>query len=197
MSQMDYAKDIFGNRAVLFSDLKNGDVFGRTTDDGERPYVKVGKRTAVLQDKYHGKDTKKYDIWRVALDEYVERKGRIAESTMLTMAAVFHRLEESELAAASKFMRGDMGLHIIKYPSGRFGFVGKVPVELGYARKDGKPFDAESRKKLKDDLSFGMPVIGKEKSAFVSLSWATAKDALKAARKAGFEVEQDADYPQD
>ena len=29
-------------------------------------------------------------------------------------------------------MFGNMGLHVIKFPSGRFGYVGSVPAALGY-----------------------------------------------------------------
>jgi hypothetical protein len=29
-------------------------------------------------------------------------------------------------------MFGNLGLHVIKFPSGRFGFVGSIPLALGY-----------------------------------------------------------------
>lgn len=36
--------------------------------------------------------------------------------------------------------------HVIQYPSGRFGFAGKVPAILAWMRKDGKPMSAQDWK---------------------------------------------------
>jgi len=45
--------------------------------------------------------------------------------------------------------RAGLGLHVIQFPSGRFGFAGRVPLELAYRRADGStPTEAE----VADDL---------------------------------------------
>ena len=38
----------------------------------------------------------------------------------------------SEMQSALKMLNGKMGCNVIRYPSGRFGFVGSVPVLLAY-----------------------------------------------------------------
>lgn len=51
----------------------------------------------------------------------------------------------SELAHAMKII-GNMGLNVIKYPSGKFGFVGRVPMELAYIKADGTtPSESECK----------------------------------------------------
>ena len=38
----------------------------------------------------------------------------------------------SEMGSAMRMINGTMGCHLIKFPSGRFGFVGGVPNALAY-----------------------------------------------------------------
>ena len=64
-------------------------------------------------------------------------------------------------------------LHIIQYPSGRFGFVGKVPVEIGYI--DATP---EKLKAMRHGARFGPKV----------RTFDTYQDALAFAESHGYSV---------
>lgn len=73
-------------------------------------------------------------------------------------------------------------LHVIDYPSGRFGFVGRVPAVLGYARIDGAPLTAQDAA----DLAHVGP--GFLKYRIRGRSWATEAEARAEAARLGFEV---------
>jgi hypothetical protein len=42
----------------------------------------------------------------------------------------------SELARAMHLI-GNLGLNVMRYPSGKYGFVGRVPSDLAYIKEDG------------------------------------------------------------
>jgi hypothetical protein len=67
-------------------------------------------------------------------------------------------------------------LHITKYPTGRFGYVGQVPVSIGYV--DATP---EQIEKLKFGGRFGPKV----------RTFATHKDAVDYAQKHGYTPQED------
>jgi len=64
---------------------------------------------------------------------------------------------------------------LMKFPSGKFGFVGRVPVTLLYAEEE-----ATIAKLLNSGCSQFLP----------RRAWATADDAIAAAREIGCEVVQ-------
>lgn len=65
-------------------------------------------------------------------------------------------------------------LHVIEYPNGRFGYAGKVPIEIGYI--DPTP---EKLAAMKFGARFGPR----------TRTFATHKDALSYAQERGFIVE--------
>lgn len=78
--------------------------------------------------------------------------------------------------------RGMLPLALIQYPSGRWGFVGKVPAELAFTALDGGTPDPEQ---VKIACAFG-PSLAKVKAR----TWATAEEARAEAEAAGHEVGQ-------
>lgn len=113
---------------------------------------------------------------------------------MGTMKDVFGRIEESGWSNAVRLGQGGLGLHVIKYPSGTFGFTGSVPASLGYTNKDGSPLSADDEDEAMKEMRYSVPGgVGGKYSKFKTRSWKTAKEALAAAKKAGFEVADDAD----
>ena len=79
-----------------------------------------------------------------------------------------------ELAQAMKVM-GKLGLHVIKFPSGKYGFVGSVPVDLAYS---GDPERVEMA------MKFG-PGLFKDVHRRV---WDTEEDARKEALELGYSL---------
>ncbi len=69
---------------------------------------------------------------------------------------------------------------IIQFPSGRWGFTGKVSGELAFVNKDGGP---PTEKQLQDAREFGPGLIGIKGRA-----WDTKKEALAAAKRLGVDV---------
>ena len=69
--------------------------------------------------------------------------------------------------------------HLIQSPNGKWGFVGNVPVSLGFAMKDGSPLSDEMAKNI---AHVGPGIYSKK---IKTLSWKSAQDAIKAAKKDG------------
>lgn len=82
-------------------------------------------------------------------------------------AANQRQKESAALGVHGKFS----GVTVIKYPSGRFGFAGKVPRELSYQRKDGKPMTEQDFTNIK---------IAGPMNVYKSFSYATEADAKAA-----------------
>lgn len=78
---------------------------------------------------------------------------------------------------------GDAGLHVICYPSGRFGFVGRVPQVLAHV---GCAADLETARVCGPGLA--RKIAARAGREFATLSWSTEAEALAAAYAAGFEV---------
>jgi len=73
-------------------------------------------------------------------------------------------------------------LHVIQYPSGRFGFVGRVPTALAYENLDGSPInERQAAAAAHCGPGFAVPKIRKQ-------TWTTREAAIVAAREAGHEV---------
>jgi hypothetical protein len=80
------------------------------------------------------------------------------------------------------------GVTLLQYPSGRWGFAGRVPMDLSYRNKDGSPITEE----LADSIrSFGP---GLFKNKVDSVSFDTAEDAIEAARALGVEPDNASKY---
>lgn len=75
------------------------------------------------------------------------------------------------------------GLHVIQYPSGRFGFVGKVPQELAHR---GHPDDLEIARICGPGLA--RKFAARNSRVFESLSWETKEAAIQAAADLGYTV---------
>lgn len=74
----------------------------------------------------------------------------------------------------------NLGLHIIKNPSGTFSFVGRVPIKLAFETKEGFPVDQEFV-----DRQMRLPASYR---SIKTKSWSTYDDALKTALDLGYEV---------
>jgi hypothetical protein len=74
------------------------------------------------------------------------------------------------------------GLHVIKYPSGRWGFVGNVPAALAFVTEDDlKP----TEKQLADAAAYGPRLAGVK-----TRSWASKTKAVAAAKALGYTPEK-------
>jgi hypothetical protein len=81
----------------------------------------------------------------------------------------------------ANIIRGELPENaLIQFPSGRWGFVGKVDARLSYVRLDGAPLTAEDTKTVRE---FG-PSLAKVKT----LAWPTAEAAIAAAEAIGAKV---------
>jgi hypothetical protein len=75
------------------------------------------------------------------------------------------------------------GLHIIQYPTGRYGFVGKVPQVLAH---HGHPDDLEIARVC--GPGFARKAAERHGRAFETLTWTTEADARAAAAELSFIV---------
>lgn len=80
----------------------------------------------------------------------------------------------------AQVIRGNLGAHVIQFPSGTWGFVGRAPASLMLVMRDGSPVTPEAAKIAS---SFG-PALAKVKTR----TWATKEEALEAADREGVEV---------
>jgi hypothetical protein len=75
----------------------------------------------------------------------------------------------------------DLGLHVMEYPTGRFGYVGSVPTTLAFTAPDGGPADPAEVEKA---CSFGQR-FGKVKSR----TFATKEEAVAFASEHGYKAQ--------
>lgn len=71
--------------------------------------------------------------------------------------------------------------HVIDYPSGRWGFVGRVPAELAFVRRDGAPMSAMD---YKHAAECNTPAL----LGHITRAFASRDEAIAAALAAGIEV---------
>ena len=81
-------------------------------------------------------------------------------------------------------MFGNMGVHVIQFPSGKFGFVGTVPLPLAYECSD--PKYAETARRFGE--RFGKGEAEREGGTFRRRVFETEAEARAAARDLGVEV---------
>jgi hypothetical protein len=90
----------------------------------------------------------------------------------------------SELQQAMKILK-NMGLNVMKYPSGKYGFVGRVPAELAYIHADGSALTPSEQKDIAESQS---PALTCKKYGIKTRVFETEQQARFAATRAGFEV---------
>lgn len=91
----------------------------------------------------------------------------------------------SELANAMR-MIGNLGLNVMRYPSGKFGFVGRVPSDLAYIKADGTaPTDNECR----EIAQSGFPAMVCKRLAIQTRVFETEQAARDAAKLAGYSID--------
>ena len=75
------------------------------------------------------------------------------------------------------------GLHIIKYPTGRYGFVGRVPAALAY---QGSADDMQAAAQCGPGIA--RKIAERNGREFKTLAWDTEAEARAAAETLGFAV---------
>ena len=89
-----------------------------------------------------------------------------------------------ELQQAMRVL-GGLGLHVTQYPSGRWGFVGRVPAELAYQHADGSiPTESEQR----DIAQSSLPAMTCKAYGIKTRVFETEQQARFAAARAGYQV---------
>jgi hypothetical protein len=76
-------------------------------------------------------------------------------------------------------------LHLITFPSGRFGFAGRVPVVLGMRRKDGAPMTAQDCERAAQCNAPAM-------LGYVTRAYTTRDEAIAAACALGYWITEHA-----
>jgi hypothetical protein len=80
-----------------------------------------------------------------------------------------------------------MGVHIICYPTGRYGFAGRVPVSLAFDSTHEGDLDVAAH----SGPGFARRIAERNGRTFDSLSWATEAEARAYAASLGFAVTGD------
>lgn len=75
------------------------------------------------------------------------------------------------------------GLHVLHYPSGRYGFVGSVPQVLAH---EGHPEDLETARIAGPGIA--RQIAKRNGRVFKTLAWDTEAEAIAFAKAKGFEV---------
>ena len=75
----------------------------------------------------------------------------------------------------------------MKYPSGKWGFVGHVPIELAYIHSDGH---ALTESEQKDIATASFPAMACKRYGVQKRIWDSEQGAIFAAARAGFKVQE-------
>lgn len=84
------------------------------------------------------------------------------------------------IALCNSVMEAKNGVNLLKYPSGRYGFVGSVPIDLSYIHDDGSFLSDTEASEL---LRSGNPAMYAKIIKANARVFTTPKDALKAAKE--------------
>ena len=79
----------------------------------------------------------------------------------------------------------NLGLHTIQYPSGKWGFVGSVPLCLSYEKKDGSPI---TKKEIADLAQTNNPAMTAKSYGIIRRVFDSEDEAKNAAREHGFTI---------
>lgn len=80
-----------------------------------------------------------------------------------------------EMAAARRILSGNLGLHVIQFPSGRYGYVGSVPADIYFV-------DGATEKQIRDARQFG------ERFGPKRRTFATREEAVELATSRGYTI---------
>jgi len=141
--------------------------------------IPKGRRYPLAKRKLSDRDIELLD----GLYHHLNRMARTDpkwESTQDAIDKLLGLKGRPEIARSAAF-----GVHLIKYPSGRWGFAGTVPMQLAYAHDDGTPLSEAEAKELSES---SIPTMYAKSIKAKSLSWPDKESALKAAKDAGVSV---------
>ena len=144
--------------------------------------IPKGRRYPLAKRKLSDRDIELLD----GLYHHLNRMARTDPKWESTQDAIDQLLGckgRPEIAKSAAF--GVSGVHLIKYPSGRWGFAGTVPMKLAYAHDDGTPLSEAEAKELSEA---SIPAMYAKSIKAKSLSWPDKESALKAAKDAGVSV---------
>jgi N12 class adenine-specific DNA methylase/broad specificity phosphatase PhoE len=180
---------------------KHGD-FAEPSFKEYKPHATVAYVDPAKADRYVGMtvtEGKKFTVSEIAIShkdgsmETVKLEGKKRESWRAKSAApgplVVKNLKgetvktiPDELPAKptppANVLSGNLGLHVIQFPSGKWGFVGSVPNDLGYEQKDGSPATPEQVSNIKQ---FGAGFV----SGVRKRGWDTKEQAIAEAARLG------------
>jgi len=91
----------------------------------------------------------------------------------------------SELAQAVRLM-GNLGLNVMRYPSGKFGFVGRVPSDLAYIKADGT---TPTHEQCREIAQSSFPAMVCKHLGIKTRVFETEQSARDAARDAGYSID--------
>ena len=66
---------------------------------------------------------------------------------------------------------------LIQYPTGKWGFVGRVSLSLTYGRKDGSPLTPVDKDEISRLRSIGPRFVTTDRTPYRLLTWATKESA--------------------
>jgi hypothetical protein len=121
-----------------------------------------------------------------------EAQGGVEKSESCQKCGDMHKTEECKMGKSlrdmkkSDAMEGKMGLHVLKFPSGKHGFVGTVPKDLAITHADGKPLsdlEFDTHKKSSN------PAMSKRSNGYKEPTFDTREQAVAHAEKMGHKVE--------
>jgi hypothetical protein len=91
-------------------------------------------------------------------------------------------MKKNGTVGLAQIAQGKLPLNVIQFPTGTWGFVGRVPAALAHVMTDGSPVTAEAAKIA---ASFG-PALANVKTR----AWETREAAVAAAQDLGFDVSE-------
>lgn len=90
-----------------------------------------------------------------------------------------------EIGSASRSARGLPENAVTKYPSGKYGFAGKVDYRLGHIKNDGTELTSEDEDKVREMSGSSNPSLVAKKYGWKARVFSTAEAAESAAKKLG------------
>ena len=90
------------------------------------------------------------------------------------------------LAQAYNTVSGISGIHLLKYPTGRFGFCGRVPVSLSVVNADGTPVSDVVAEKYAHDRHYAGDRVALQSNGLKRRTWETSDAAMADAAAEGY-----------
>lgn len=92
---------------------------------------------------------------------------------------------KTEMQQAIELLASDLGLNVIKYPSGKYGFVGRVPTDLAYIKQDGS---TPTEDECKEIARSSFPAMVCKRLCIKTRVFETEQAARDAALTAGYSI---------